>query len=71
MPVWLTIRRGVREQERLFFERIKPKLIERHSGKSALIMGQELFGLFDDPRKAFDEGVKLFGRGNFLVGPLR
>lgn len=55
------------EQELAFFERVKQDLLKAHEGKFALIKGEEFIGAYDSPDNAYDEGVKRFGREQFLV----
>jgi hypothetical protein len=55
------------EKELEFFERIKSDLLSKHSGKFALIRGEEFINAFDSPDNAYKEGVSRFGRESFLV----
>ncbi len=55
------------EKELKHFEDIKPELLKSHSGKFALIHGEELVGTFDSADNAYSEGVKRFGKDPFLV----
>ncbi len=61
---------AVRAQERSYFERVKPMLMEKHGGKFVLIMGEDLVGVFDDPKVAFQQGLDRLARGAFLVRPI-
>ena len=49
------------------FEKIKADLLRNHSGKFALIKGENFVGAFDTPDNAYAEGVGLYGRDPFLV----
>ncbi|HXE30713.1 MAG TPA: hypothetical protein VN515_02805 [Terriglobales bacterium] len=49
------------------FERMKTALLENHTGKFALIRGQEFIGAFDSAENAYKEGIRRFGRSEFLV----
>ena len=55
------------EQEIATFERLKAQLVENHSGKFALIKGEEFIDAFDTPDNAYQEGIRRFGREPFLV----
>lgn len=55
------------EQELRTFEERKAELLENHSGKFALIKGDEFIDAYDSPENAYQEGVNRFGREEFLV----
>lgn len=55
------------ERELATFERLKAQLLENHSGKFALIKGEEFIDAFDTPDNAYQEGIHRFGREPFLV----
>ncbi len=55
------------EQELNTFEALKAELLKTHSGKFALIKGNEFVGAFDTAANAYEAGVKRFGREAFLV----
>ncbi len=59
------------EQEIATFERLKAQLVENHSGKFALIKGEEFIDAFDTPDNAYQEGIRRFGREPFLVKRIR
>lgn len=49
------------------FERLKADMLKNHSGKFALIKGDNFIGAFDSPENAYTEGVGRFGNEPFLV----
>lgn len=55
------------EKELATFEAIKERLVANHNGKFALIKGEEFLGSFDTASNAYAEGVRRFGRDEFLV----
>lgn len=55
------------EQELATFGRLKDGLLKTHSGKYALIKGDEFIDAFDNPQNAYQSGVERFGREPFLV----
>ena len=55
------------EQELATFDRLKTQLLENHTGKFALIKGEEFIDAFDTADNAYQEGVTRFGREPFLV----
>ena len=57
----------VLEQELATFEKLKAELLKAHTGKFALIKGEDFIGAFDNPANAYQEGVNRFGKDTFLV----
>jgi hypothetical protein len=55
------------ETELAFFEKAKDELLKNHTGKFALIRGEEFIGAFDTAENAYDAGVAKFGKESFLV----
>lgn len=55
------------EKEIAFYEKVKLELLKNHSGKFALIYGEDYIGAFDTAEYAYGEGVKRFGAKPFLV----
>lgn len=55
------------EKELARFEQLKANLLANHNGKFALIQGDDFIGAFDSAENAYTEGVKRFGRTEFLV----
>jgi len=58
---------GPLEQELTYFADNKAKWVDVYPGKFALVKGQELIGVFDQPEAALAEGARLFGAESFLV----
>ena len=55
------------EHELETFRKLKDELLKTHSGKFALIKGEEFLGAYDTPENAYNEGIARFGRDQFLV----
>ena len=55
------------EKELARFEALKPTLVASYDGKFALIKGDDFIGAYDSAENAYTEGVKRFGRTEFLV----
>lgn len=55
------------ETELAAYDRMKAELLKSHSGKFALIHGEEFCGAFDTAENAYAEGVRRFGRDPFLI----
>ena len=55
------------DEELATFERMKAELLKTHSGKFALIKGEQFIGAFDNPTNAYAEGIKQFGQAAFLI----
>lgn len=55
------------EKEIAAFERAKESLLQNHNGKFALFKGDDFLGAFDSAENAYSEGVKRFGKQEFLV----
>lgn len=51
----------VLEKERAFFETKKQELLKHHPGKVALIVGEELLGVFDTRDAAYAAGLEAKG----------
>ncbi|OFW10224.1 MAG: hypothetical protein A3G20_09970, partial [Acidobacteria bacterium RIFCSPLOWO2_12_FULL_59_11] len=55
------------EKELAHFEKIKAELLQKYDGKFALIHEEQFIGAFDSPENAYQEGIKRFKKGPFLV----
>jgi hypothetical protein len=55
------------EKELAVFEARKADLLKTHSGKFALIHGDEFVDAFDTAENAYSAGVTKFGKEPFLV----
>lgn len=60
---WITML----EQELKIFENNLPEWLKSHSGKFALIKGDELIGFFNTTDEALEVGARRFGLQPFLV----
>jgi len=57
----------VLEAEVKFFESIKAELLQHSEGKYALIIGEELLGVFDNPGEAYKVGIERRGNVPMLI----
>lgn len=58
----------VLKAEYAFYQRIKSQLIaEGKEGKTVLIKGEAIVGLFDSEREAYEAGVRKFGTALFMI----
>jgi hypothetical protein len=55
------------EKEQAFFEAHRPEWLKYHQGKVALVVGEELIGVYDNAEAAFDAGVERFGNVPMLI----
>lgn len=55
------------EKELKYYQDHLDELLQHYEGKFVLIKGEQLVGAFDDPRDAYEEGVKRFGNTPFLI----
>ena len=55
------------EKEIKYFEEMKGDLLAKYKGKYALIKDSELVDTFTNSEEAYQEGVKRFGKAEFLV----
>lgn len=55
------------ETEFKFFLEHQEELVREHRGKTLLIKGEEVVGVFDSPLAAYLEGQKRFKPGTFMV----
>ncbi len=60
-------RSGDFERENVAFDRERDRLIRDHLGKVALVHGDDVVGVFDDPGQAIIEGYERFGHRQFIV----
>jgi len=58
------------EKELKYFRQHKEEWLLHHEGKYALVKGQDLIGTFTKEEEAYEEGVKRFGAGPFLIKPI-
>jgi hypothetical protein len=58
---------AVLDDELARFQEMKSDLLKTDAGKFALIRGKEFAGVFESLDTAYNEGVKRFGSGPFLV----
>lgn len=55
------------EKEFNYFLNNQQELVEKHLGKFLIIMGDKVVGVYPNHMKAYEEGVKKYGLGNFLI----
>lgn len=58
------------ETESTFYETISSQLLEHNKGKFALVVGNELLGIFDRPDTAYARGIELRGNVPMLIKPI-
>lgn len=54
-------------EELAYYNTHREDLLSRQEWKYVLIKGSELFGTFDNPLKAYEEGLRRFGNTAFLI----
>jgi hypothetical protein len=59
------------ERELATFQAHLSEWSRAHSGKFALVVGEELIGVFDTPEKAYEAGILRFGNIPMLIRQLR
>ncbi len=55
------------ETELQFFAQQKPELLKYHEGKFALVVGQQLLGVFDTHEDAYKAGLARVGNRPMLI----
>lgn len=55
------------EKELQFFEAHRAEWLQHHQGKFALVVGEELAGVYDSPQTAFEAGIDKFGNIAMLI----
>jgi hypothetical protein len=55
------------EKELAYYDSIKDELIKNHDGKFALIVGEELLGVYDTPKAAYEAGTNQRGNVPMLI----
>jgi hypothetical protein len=58
------------EIETKHYNSIKDDLLRHSDGKFALIIGDELLGVFDGPETAYTRGIELRGNVPMLIQPI-
>jgi hypothetical protein len=59
------------EKELETFKKRLPEWLDLYHNKYVLIMGEELIGVFDEPRTAYQAGVERFGNVPMLIRQVR
>jgi hypothetical protein len=59
------------ERELATFQAHFNEWLQVHPGKFALVVGEELIGVFDTPKKAYEAGIQRFGNVPMLIRQLR
>ncbi len=57
----------VLERELEFFRMHRGELVQHHSGKYALVIGETLLGTFDTAERAYEAGLKARGNVPMLI----
>lgn len=55
------------EQEQIFFESQKAKLLQQHEGQFVLIKNQKIHGFFTTEQEAYEKGIELFGAQEMFI----
>jgi len=55
------------EKEQEFFEAHRAEWMKYHENKFALVVGDELTGMYDTPQAAYEAGVDRFGNVPMLI----
>jgi hypothetical protein len=58
------------ETEKAFYGTIRDELLKHSNGKFALIVGEELLGVFDRPETAYAKGIEVRGNVPMLIKPI-
>lgn len=59
------------EQERAYFDNHLEEWLGQYHGKTVLVKGEELIGVFDSNTEALSEGARRYGLDSFLVRPVQ
>ena len=57
------------EAELTFFITHQGEFVEKYNGKSLVLRGDELVGVYDTPLQAYMEAQKRFELGTFMIQP--
>ena len=55
------------DKEIAAYERMRPDLEAKHTGKWALVQNEALVGLYDSFEAVAEDAVRKFGRGPYLI----
>jgi hypothetical protein len=55
------------EEEFQFYENNKSEIREKHLGKQIVIVGDQVIGVYDDIDKAYQETIKTYTLGTFMI----
>ena len=59
------------QEELDFFKKNQDKLVEQYGGKVLVIKGNEVIGAYLTPLDAFNETVKKYEPGSFMIQPCK
>ncbi|HVT60979.1 MAG TPA: hypothetical protein VHR45_21630 [Thermoanaerobaculia bacterium] len=57
------------EEELTYFIAHQAELVAKHEGRTLLLRGPEVVGVFDSPLEAYLDGKKRFAAGTFMIQP--
>lgn len=57
------------EQEMVFFKENQDTLVHKYKGKVLVIVGKEVFGVFNNTIDAYKEATRNFEPGTFMIQP--
>jgi len=58
------------DTEQAYFDAHKGELRSKYLGKHIVISGNEVKGIYDDPREAYRKTVKVMKPGTFMLTPV-
>ena len=57
------------EKELNFFIANQDQLVKQYEGKTLVLRGEEVAGVYDDPLQAYLDAVKKYEPGTFMIQP--
>ena len=57
------------EQELEYFIANQERLVKEHGGKTLVLRGEEVVGVYDDALKAYLDATKKYDPGTFMIQP--
>ncbi len=59
------------QKELDFFQKQQEELVEKHDGKTLVIIGNEVIGAYENPLEAYIEASKSYEVGSFMIQPCK
>ena len=57
------------EKELQYFINNQDGLVKKHSGKTLVLKGESVVGVYDSPLDAYLDAEKKYGRGSYMIQP--